>query len=56
MLISCTFAYHMRFDFNSSMATSFDFTFMIKFDYNPSMVIFCTSLSLLSSILFLKDF
>jgi hypothetical protein len=44
----------MRFDFNSSMATSFDSTFLIKFDCNPSMAISCTSL--LSSILFLKTF
>jgi hypothetical protein len=44
----------MRFDFNSSMATSFDSTFLIKFDHNPSTVVSCTSL--LSSILFLKTF
>jgi hypothetical protein len=54
MLISCTFAYHMRFVFYFSMTIYFDSTFLIKFDCNPSMAIYCTSL--LSSILFLKTF
>jgi hypothetical protein len=50
----CTFASLVRFDFNSSMVTSFSFTFLIIFYCNPSMA--TSYVGLLSSIISLKTF